>query len=84
MTCALSSPGLPEAHADALALVWRSQLAELSRSAINASLMVNQLVDMDWKFGVSVSSDEVDQVRARAYTFVFTGFPCLHACVCVR
>ncbi len=55
--------GLPEAHADAVSSLWRSQLVDLSRAAINASLQVNQLVDMDWKFGVTVASDELDQVR---------------------
>jgi COMM domain containing 7 len=54
---------------------------DLTRAAINSSLMVNQLVDMDWKFGVTVSSDEIDQVLQFALsclpTAVILCFLCL-------
>ena len=30
---------------------WKSNLIALSRSALGQTLMVNQLVDMEWKFG---------------------------------
>jgi hypothetical protein len=35
---------------------------ELSQSAVDASLMVNQLVDMEWRFGVSAASDDIEKV----------------------
>ncbi len=54
---------LSEGHADRIAALWRSQVMELAQAAVDASLMVNQLVDMEWRFGVSVASDEVEKVR---------------------
>ncbi|XP_041700857.1 COMM domain-containing protein 7-like [Coregonus clupeaformis] len=35
---------------------WKFQYPVLSRLAVRQTLMVNQLVDMEWKFGVYVSS----------------------------
>ena len=32
-------------------LQWKTNLVSLSRSALGQTLMVNQLVDMEWKFG---------------------------------
>ena len=37
-------------------LQWKTNLIALSRSALGQTLMVNQLVDMEWKFGGIVSS----------------------------
>uniref|UniRef100_A0A671Z1J1 COMM domain containing 7 n=1 Tax=Sparus aurata TaxID=8175 RepID=A0A671Z1J1_SPAAU len=36
--------------------------AALSRLAVRQTLMVNQLVDMEWKFGVTVGTSEVQKV----------------------
>uniref|UniRef100_G3P7L7 COMM domain containing 7 n=1 Tax=Gasterosteus aculeatus aculeatus TaxID=481459 RepID=G3P7L7_GASAC len=36
--------------------------AALSRLAVGQTLMVNQLVDMDWKFGVTVGTSEIQKV----------------------
>ena len=34
-----------------VAFQWKSNLVGLSRTAAGQTLMVNQLVDMEWKFG---------------------------------
>uniref|UniRef100_A0A672YNW5 COMM domain-containing protein 7-like n=1 Tax=Sphaeramia orbicularis TaxID=375764 RepID=A0A672YNW5_9TELE len=42
--------------------LWAEHYAVLSRLAVRQTLMVNQLVDMDWKFGVTVGTSEVQKV----------------------
>ncbi|KAG8003038.1 COMM domain-containing protein 7, partial [Nibea albiflora] len=41
---------------------WGEHYAALSRLAVRQTLMVNQLVDMEWKFGVTVGTSEVQKV----------------------
>ncbi|PVD24765.1 hypothetical protein C0Q70_15251 [Pomacea canaliculata] len=41
---------------------FQSNFIALSRGALDLTLMVNQLVDMEWKFGVTASSSELDRV----------------------
>lgn len=36
---------------------WGEHYAALSRLAVRQTLMVNQLVDMEWKFGGKTTSD---------------------------
>ena len=43
-------------------LQWGSRLAVISRSAVGQTLSVNQLVDMEWRFGVTASSNEAQRV----------------------
>ena len=43
-------------------LQWGSRLAVISRSAMGQTLSVNQLVDMEWRFGVTASSNEAQRV----------------------
>lgn len=45
-----------------LVLQWGSRLGVISRSAVGQTLSVNQLVDMEWRFGVTASSNEVQRV----------------------
>ncbi|XP_022302124.1 COMM domain-containing protein 7-like [Crassostrea virginica] len=54
--------GLTEDKAEYLSVQWSNNLGALSRSALGQVLMVNQLVDMEWKFGVTAASSEVDKV----------------------
>ena len=44
-------PGLSEDKAEYFADQWKSNIVALSRSALGQTLMVNQLVDIEWKFG---------------------------------
>uniref|UniRef100_A0A667YIW9 COMM domain containing 7 n=1 Tax=Myripristis murdjan TaxID=586833 RepID=A0A667YIW9_9TELE len=41
---------------------WALHYAVLSRQAVGQTLMVNQLVDMEWKFGVTVGTSEIQKV----------------------
>ncbi|KAI4892931.1 hypothetical protein NFI96_014183 [Prochilodus magdalenae] len=40
---------------------WRVHYPVLSRLAVGQTLMVNQLVDMEWKFGVTVGTSELQK-----------------------
>ncbi|KAG5281845.1 hypothetical protein AALO_G00049420 [Alosa alosa] len=40
---------------------WKVHYAVLSRVAVGQTLMVNQLVDMEWKFGVTVGTSEIQK-----------------------
>lgn len=54
--------GLSESKGQYFAEQWKANLIVLSRSALGQTLMVNQLVDMEWKFGVTAASSELDKV----------------------
>ncbi|KAL4655354.1 COMM domain-containing protein 7 [Arapaima gigas] len=41
---------------------WKLHYPVLSRLALGQTLMVNQLVDMEWKFGVTVGTSELQKV----------------------
>ncbi|GCB72145.1 COMM domain-containing protein 7 isoform X2 [Scyliorhinus torazame] len=54
--------GLSEEKAGCFAEKWKLNSAVLSRLAIGQTLTVNQLVDMEWKFGVTAGSSELQKV----------------------
>ncbi|XP_014776924.1 COMM domain-containing protein 7 [Octopus bimaculoides] len=58
----LISLGLSQEKAEYLTEQWKKNMASLSATALGQTLMVNQLVDMDWKFGVTLSSSELSKV----------------------
>lgn len=58
----LKRVGLDQAKAVSLAKAWRKANAGMTKAAITKTLMVNELVDMEWKFGVTASSDDAAQV----------------------
>lgn len=41
---------------------WKANLVALSRSVVGQTFMVNQLVDMEWKFGVTAGSSDLKVV----------------------
>ncbi|XP_026862745.2 COMM domain-containing protein 7 [Electrophorus electricus] len=53
--------GLSEDKAVHFSDQWRVHYPVLSRLAIGQTLMVNQLVDMEWKFGVTVGTSELQK-----------------------
>uniref|UniRef100_A0A3Q3WWT8 COMM domain-containing protein n=1 Tax=Mola mola TaxID=94237 RepID=A0A3Q3WWT8_MOLML len=59
--CVVSS-GLNEDKAAHFSQQWAEHHAALCQLAIGHTLMVNQLVDMEWKFGVTVGTSEVQKV----------------------
>ncbi|XP_067095554.1 COMM domain-containing protein 7 [Osmerus mordax] len=54
--------GLNEEKASHFSQQWSVHYAVLSRLAIGQTLMVNQLVDMEWKFGVTVGTSEIQKL----------------------
>jgi len=58
----LVSLGLEEDKAVVVATKWKQKFISLSRSMIGQTLSVNQLVDMEWKSGVTASSSSVGKV----------------------
>lgn len=54
--------GLNDDKAEYFSNQWTYKFVALSRSALGQILMVNQLIDMEWKFGVTAASSEVDKV----------------------
>ncbi|NP_001279162.1 COMM domain-containing protein 7 [Callorhinchus milii] len=54
--------GLSEEKAGCFADQWKAHSAALSRLAVGQTLTVNQLVDMEWKFGVTTGSSELQKV----------------------
>ncbi|XP_075702193.1 COMM domain-containing protein 7 isoform X2 [Rhinoderma darwinii] len=53
--------GLDEEKAVLFADKWRSDAAVLTRLAVGRTLSINQLVDMEWKFGVTAASSELEK-----------------------
>ncbi|KAJ8257351.1 hypothetical protein GJAV_G00184680 [Gymnothorax javanicus] len=54
--------GLNEDKASHFSDQWKVHYPVLSRLAVGQTLMVNQLVDMEWKFGVTVGTSELQKV----------------------
>lgn len=54
--------GLNEDKAGPFSQQWGEHAAALSRLAVRQTLMINQLVDMEWKFGVTVGTSEIHKV----------------------
>ncbi|KAK7102067.1 COMM domain-containing protein 7-like [Littorina saxatilis] len=58
----LGNLGLSDDKAAYFTEQFQANQAALSKGALDLTLMVNQLVDMEWKFGVTASSSELDRV----------------------
>jgi len=57
--------GISEERATQTATKWRQKFILLSRTVIETqTLMVNNLVDMEWKFGVTASNSDLGKVRS--------------------
>ncbi|XP_068006295.1 COMM domain-containing protein 7 isoform X2 [Melanerpes formicivorus] len=54
--------GLSEEKASAFAQQWKVNSPTLTRLAVGQTLMINQLIDMEWKFGVTAGSSELEKV----------------------
>uniref|UniRef100_A0A670IDT0 COMM domain containing 7 n=1 Tax=Podarcis muralis TaxID=64176 RepID=A0A670IDT0_PODMU len=53
--------GLSEEKASYFEEQWKEKSPTLSRLAVGQTLMVNQLIDMEWKFGVTAGSSELEK-----------------------
>ena len=49
-------------HAQTIGNLWKAHFMALSRSVIAKTLTVNDLVDMQWRFGATASSDELESI----------------------
>uniref|UniRef100_K7F208 COMM domain containing 7 n=1 Tax=Pelodiscus sinensis TaxID=13735 RepID=K7F208_PELSI len=54
--------GLSEEKASYFAEQWKLNSPTLTRLAVGQTLMINQLIDMEWKFGVTAGSSELEKV----------------------
>ncbi|XP_075993279.1 COMM domain-containing protein 7 [Genypterus blacodes] len=54
--------GLNEEKAQHFSQQWACHSAALGRLAVGQTLMVNQLLDMEWKFGVTVGTSDIQKV----------------------
>lgn len=61
--CFSFSTAVEAGAAAAVAQAWRKQVGAVTEFTADSALDVNKIVDMEWKFGVTVASDEVEQVR---------------------
>ena len=57
-----SSSGLSAENCPHVSERWKANLVALSRSVVGQTFMVNQLVDMEWKFGVTAGSSDLKVV----------------------
>eukprot|EP00484_Ammonia_sp_Unknown_P028696 CAMPEP_0197038764 /NCGR_PEP_ID=MMETSP1384-20130603/15663_1 /TAXON_ID=29189 /ORGANISM="Ammonia sp." /LENGTH=208 /DNA_ID=CAMNT_0042469251 /DNA_START=11 /DNA_END=637 /DNA_ORIENTATION=- len=58
----LQAFGLDTEHIAAFTKSWTTHYVKLNRSAVKSSLKFNEVVDMEWKFGVSASSDSAKKL----------------------
>lgn len=54
--------GLSDEKASYFAEQWKINTPALTRLTLGQTLMINQLVDMEWKFGVTAGSSELQKV----------------------
>ncbi|XP_042550399.1 COMM domain-containing protein 7 isoform X1 [Dipodomys spectabilis] len=54
--------GLNEERATYFSEKWKQNAPILARRAIGQTLMINQLIDMEWRFGVTSGSSELEKV----------------------
>lgn len=57
-----SGLGLPERSGLAMRESWQLHSNELTSSLLSKIVSANQLVDVDWSFGVTASTDDCDKV----------------------
>ncbi|VTJ52729.1 Hypothetical predicted protein [Marmota monax] len=54
--------GLSEEKATYFSEKWKQNAPTLAQWALGQTLMINQLIDMEWKFGVTSGSSELEKV----------------------
>jgi hypothetical protein len=56
--------GAEDAAANVFCEAWRAQYSSITSSILSRTLAANQLVDLEWKFGVTASTDDMASVGA--------------------
>jgi hypothetical protein len=64
--------GMSKEGAETMEKVWRGNYMDLARSATVQTMTIKSLQDMEWKFGVTASSDELDTVGNTFLQMKFT------------
>ena len=54
--------GLSEEATECIKSRWEANCATLASNQVTKTVMANQVVDMEWKFGVTAASNQVAQV----------------------
>jgi hypothetical protein len=54
--------GLPSLAIEAMSRLWKRRAVQVATSLMSRAVTNNQLVDMDWTFGVTSASDDCDHV----------------------
>ena len=58
----LKSTSCPDHISEVIVRVWQENQGRITASSLTKTLKANQLVDMDWVFGVTASSDSCNEV----------------------
>lgn len=74
---AFNCTGLADEKATIVAQLWKSSLPAIKRAAVGNTLMVNELVDIEWRFGVTAANTDLNKV-----VFLFRRVLC--SCVVIR
>jgi hypothetical protein len=64
--------GMSSDRAETMEKVWRGNYMDLARSATVQTMTIKSLQDMEWKFGVTASSEELDTVGSTFLQMKFT------------
>lgn len=62
---ASSLMGLNDEVAEVIGRCWAERSSELTSALLSKIVSANQLMDVDWSFGVTAASDDSDQVGER-------------------
>eukprot|EP01094_Clydonella_sp_ATCC50884_P029307 TRINITY_DN9132_c0_g1_i1.p1 TRINITY_DN9132_c0_g1~~TRINITY_DN9132_c0_g1_i1.p1 ORF type:complete len:201 (-),score=80.93 TRINITY_DN9132_c0_g1_i1:74-676(-) len=54
--------GLSKEKAIVIVRAWKAESASLSKSTIQQTLTVNEVIDMEWRFGVTAANEELNSV----------------------
>ncbi|KAL9646999.1 hypothetical protein ABK040_013853 [Willaertia magna] len=54
--------GLSEDKSQIISQLWKKYFVAISRGVFSQNLTINPLIDMDWRFGVTASSSELNEV----------------------
>ena len=68
----LTALGMNKEGAETMEKVWRGNYMDLARSATVQTMTIKSLQDMEWKFGVTASSEELDSVGSTFLQMKFT------------
>lgn len=58
----VTTTGLADEKATIVAQLWKSSLPAIKRAAVGNTLMVNELVDIEWRFGVTAANTDLNKV----------------------